>query len=120
MTKEEQLERLRELVQADKYWRVYSYEGRSEEDCYEYVSSCFFTETEALVYLLSDSCDKSSWDPHSFVLVQARAVELGIPVSKDFTKVNIGSLEKSIAYIDEQIAKLESEKQDLLKQKERL
>ena len=130
MTKEEQLERLTKLVQAGKYWQVYTYQGTwTQGDCYEYlklsdVDLYFFTEKEALVYLMSDSCNRSGWNQQTFISIQDRAVELEIPIPENFIASKKGyllaRLEERIVYVDEQIVKLELSKQDLLKQKEQI
>jgi hypothetical protein len=130
MTKEEQLERLIKLVQAGNYWRVYPYQGDcTEGNCYEHlklgdVGLYFFTEKEALAYLMSDGCDKHGWTSQTFGEVQDRARELEVDTPENFVVVKKGylldRLEDRINYITEQIAKLELRKQDLLKQKEQI
>jgi TolA-binding protein len=130
MTKEEQFERLTKLVQAGNYWRVYTYQGTwTEGNCYEHlklgdVGLYFFTEKEALAYLMSNNCDRYGWNTQTFTSVQERATELEVAIPENFVVVKksylLARLEDRINYINEQIAKLELSKQDLLKQKEQI
>ena len=130
MIKEEQLERLTKLVQAGSYWRVYIYQGIwREESSYEHlklgeIELCFLTEKDALTYLMGEGINKRTWSKEAFISIEKRAEYLSVAISKNFVLAKQRHLsiilEERLTHINQQIAKLELSKQDLLKQKEQI
>ena len=140
MTKEEQLNRLWEILGVDQYWRAHVINGGwaylFERDIafdhkYQqiYVSlipidHCFKSEEEALTFIISGDIDRNKWHDIAFSTISNRCEELNIKVPVSFLnclKENQASrLKNEISLIDEQISRLELSKQDLLKQKEQI
>ena len=140
MTKEEQLNRLWEILGVEQYWRAHVINGGwaylferaiTFDPKYQqiYISlipvdHCFKSEEEALTFLTSGDIDRNKWHNLAFSDIRDRCEKLNVQVPVSFLnclKENQASkLRNEVKVIDEQIAKLELSKQDLLKQKEQI
>lgn len=132
MTKEEQLSKMRMLLNVGWYWRVSPNLGTwyisNDHNTIKVgeLSSCFTDEKEALCYLMSEEVDRKTWTTTPFERIQRRATQLGmaqlIPVyfitaSKTH---RLQQIEIQVKELNKGIARLELAKSKLLEEKEQI